>query len=194
MLSTEESAAYWEAFRHGDAAALAALFEAYYDALYAYGTKLAADGELVKDCVQNLFQRLWQRRGHLRAVAVPKAYLFKALRRHLGDELATQRRHRYLFLAPADVFEVTYSPEELLIARQVDAAQQARLLAALNQLSKRQREAIYLKFFDGFSYDRIAEVMALNPQSVRNLVFDALKALRRVLLVLAALLGVLGGG
>lgn len=177
----EHSAQLWEAFRLGDARALAALFETYYDALYHYGLKLTGDEEMVKDCIQNLFQKLWRRREGLRAVQVVKAYLFKALRHHLGDETKLLRRHRHLLPAYTDSFEVTYSHEEFLIAQQSDAEQSARLLAALNRLSKRQREALYLKFFDGFSYERIAEVMSLNTQSVRNLVFNALKTLRQVL-------------
>ncbi|TGE15706.1 RNA polymerase sigma factor [Hymenobacter elongatus] len=38
-----------------------------------------------------------------------------------------------------------------------------------------------LKFFDGFSYERIAEVMSLNVQSVRNLIFNALQAVRKAM-------------
>jgi RNA polymerase sigma factor (sigma-70 family) len=185
------SAQLWEAFRLGDAASLAALFELYYDALFNYGLKLTGDEELVKDCVQNLFQKLWRRREGVRPVQVVKAYLFKALRRHLGDETKLLKQHRYLLPTYSDSFEVTYSHEEFLIAEQTDEEQQARLLAALNQLSKRQREALYLKFFDGFSYERIAEVMSLNTQSVRNLVFNALKAVRKVMLVSLLLLSML---
>ncbi|MGI4886372.1 MAG: RNA polymerase sigma factor [Janthinobacterium lividum] len=191
--TTEEAAAQlWDAFRGGEARALAALFEAHYDALYAYGLKLTSDEELVKDCIQNLFQQLWRRRTGLRAVQVVKAYLFKAFRHHLADE-AQRLRQQHALPAGLDWFEVTYSHEEFLIAEQRDAEQRARLLGALNQLSKRQREALYLKFFDGFSYERIAEVMALNTQSVRNLVFNALKAIRQVMLVALALLCLLGG-
>ncbi|WP_161599547.1 RNA polymerase sigma factor [Hymenobacter nivis] len=191
---TEEAAAQlWDAFRGGEARALAALFEAYYDPLYAYGRKLSGDEELVKDCIQNLFQQLWRRRAGLRAVLVVKAYLFKAFRHHLADETERLRRQHAL-PTDADMFEVTYSHEEFLIAEQHDAEQRARLLGALNQLSKRQREALYLKFFDGFSYERIAEVMVLNTQSVRNLVFNALKALRQVLLTALALLCLLDAG
>ena len=192
-MTEENSAQLWEAFRLGDAQALATLFEVHYDALYNYGLKLTGDGELVKDCIQNLFQKLWRRREGLRAVLVVKAYLFKALRRHLGDETKLLRQHRYLLPAHCDSFEVTYSHEEFLITQQRDAEQSARLLTALNQLSNRQREAIYLKFFDGFSYERIAEVMSLNVQSVRNLVFNALKAVRKVLVVSLALLCLLCG-
>ena len=188
-MTDEHSAQLWSAFRGGDAQALATLFDAYYGALYQYGLKLTGDAELVKDCIQNLFQKLWRRREGLRAVLVVKAYLFKALRRHLGDETKLLRQHRYLLPAYTDSFEVTYSHEEFLIAQQGDAEQSARLLTALNQLSKRQREALYLKFFDGFSYERIAEVMTLNTQSVRNLIFNALQTLRKVMaLVLLYLL------
>jgi RNA polymerase sigma factor (sigma-70 family) len=187
-ITDERSAQLWEAFRAGEARALSALFETYYDALYHYGLKLTGDEELVKDCIQNLFQKLWRRREGLRAVQVVKAYLFKALRRHLGDETKLLRRHRHLLPAYTDSFEVTYSHEEFLIAQQGDAEQSVKLLAALNQLSKRQREALYLKFFDGFSYERIAEVMSLNTQSVRNLVFNALRTLRKVLVTALVLL------
>jgi RNA polymerase sigma factor (sigma-70 family) len=182
-MTNENSARLWEAFRGGEAAALAALFEAYYPALFNYGLKLTGDEELVKDCIQNLFQKLWRRRSSTGAVVIVKAYLFKSLRHHLGDGIKQQQRHQHTTLDDAEAFEVTYSHEEFLIAQQVDGEQQARLLGALNQLSKRQREALYLKFFDEFSYERIAEVMSLNTQSVRNLIFNALKTLRTVMLV-----------
>ena len=187
-MTDERSAQLWEAFRDGDARALSTLFEMHYDALYHYGLKLTGDEELVKDCIQNLFQKLWRRREGLRAVQVVKAYLFKALRRHLGDETKLLKKHRHLLPSYTDSFEVTYSHEEFLIAQQGDAEQSTRLLASLNQLSKRQREALYLKFFDGFSYERIAEVMSLNVQSVRNLIFNALQTLRKVLAMALSLL------
>ncbi|NML66245.1 sigma-70 family RNA polymerase sigma factor [Hymenobacter sp. RP-2-7] len=191
-MTDEHSAQLWDAFRRGDAEALATLFDANYDALYSYGRKLTSDEELVKDCIQNLFQQLWRRRASIGAAPVVKTYLFKALRRHLGDETKRWSRHRHLLPAYSDSFEVTYSHEEFLISQQADAEQQHRLLAALNQLSKRQREALYLRFFDGFPYERIAEVMSLNTQSVRNLIFRALQVLRQVMLASLALLCLLG--
>ncbi|MGI4835532.1 MAG: RNA polymerase sigma factor [Janthinobacterium lividum] len=187
-MTDEKSAQLWEAFRAGDAEALAVLFEAYYDALFSYGRKLTSDEELVRDCIQNLFQKLWWRRASIGAAPVVKTYLFKALRRHLGDEAKRLSRYRHLLPAYSDSFEVTYSHEEFLLNQQADAEQSQRLLAALNHLSKRQREALYLRFFDGFSYERVAEVMSLNTQSVRNLIFKALQVLRQVLVVSLALL------
>lgn len=192
-MTEERNAQLWEDFRGGEARALAALFEAHYDALFGYGLKLTSDEELVKDSIQNLFQKLWRRRASLRPAPVVKAYLFKALRRHLADETKLLSRHLHRLPTYTDSFEVTYSHEEFLIAQQDDSEQSARLLAALNRLSKRQREALYLRFFDEFSYERIAEVMSLNTQSVRNLIFNALQVLRKVMLASLLLLGYLFG-
>jgi RNA polymerase sigma factor (sigma-70 family) len=186
-LTEEHSAQLWEAFRLGEAQGLATLFEAYYDALYNYGLKLTGDEALVKDCIQNLFQKLWRRRAAVGAVHLVKAYLFKSLRHHLVDETKRLRRRRRLlpayFNSDADEFEVTYSHEEFLIAQQSDTERSSRLQRALNQLSGRQRESLYLKFFGGFSYERIAEVMSLHVQSVRNLIFKALNAVRKIMAV-----------
>ncbi|WP_167852101.1 RNA polymerase sigma factor [Hymenobacter elongatus] len=85
-MTAENSAQLWEAFRAGNTQTLATLFETYYDALFHCGLRLTGDEELVRDCIQNRFQKLWRRREGLRAVQIVKAYLFKALRRHLGDE------------------------------------------------------------------------------------------------------------
>jgi len=182
MLPTDDSK-LWDDFRAGDERAFTKLFLTHYDALCSYGRKLTADEELVKDCIQTLFQKLWRRRQALGPVSIVKPYLYKALRRAIGDETKLLRRHSLLLPTYKDEFDVTYSHEDFLVAQQLSQEQSAKLLAVLNRLSKRQREAIYLKFFDGFSYDKISEIMALNLQSVRNLVHQALKVLQQALLL-----------
>lgn len=171
----------WKEFLAGSKQAFERIFLAYYDELFRYGVRLTGEEEVVKDCIQNLFQRLWQRRKALGPVEEIRPYLFTALRHHITDEARAQKRRTILQSGYLGEAPVQHSPEELLIARQLTAEQQAQLLAALQQLSNRHREALFLKFFDGFAYDRIAEIMALNPQSVRNLVHQAIKRLRQVL-------------
>lgn len=175
-------ATLWNNFLAGDKQAFERIFLAHYDQLYGYGVRLTRDEELVKDCIQRLFQRLWQRRPALGPVEGIKPYLFKALRHHVADELRAQQRRNALQRELPLEFEVQYSPEDFLIAQQLTAEQHAQLLAALGQLSSRHREAIHLRFFDGFAYDRISEIMALTPQSARNLLHQALKRLRQALL------------
>lgn len=180
---TALDASLWNDFRAGNKQVFERIFLAHYDDLYRYGMRLIGDEEVVKDCIQNLFQRLWQRRKALEAIAEIKPYLFAALRHHVTDELRAQKRRMALQSDYPGEVEVTvqHSPEDFLIAQQLTGEHQALLLGALQQLSNRHREALYLKFFDGLAYDRIAEVMGLNQQSVRNLVHQAIKQLRQVL-------------
>jgi RNA polymerase sigma factor (sigma-70 family) len=174
------AASLWNDFLAGSKQAFERIFLAHYDDLFRYGMRLTGDEEVVKDCIQNLFQRLWQRRKSLGPVAEIRPYLFTALRYHITDEMRAQKRRSALQTGYPEL-AVENSPEDFLIAQQLTTEQQAQLLAALNQLSNRHREALYLKFFDGFAYDRIATIMDLNQQSVRNLVHQAIKRMRQVL-------------
>lgn len=184
-------ASLWNAFRSGDERALERIFLAYYDELYGYGMRLGGHEELIKDCIQDLFQRLWSRRAALGEVEVIRFYLFKALRHEVARGLQAQQRRSQVQNSYRSEFEVQHSVEDFLIAQQLTAEQHARLRRALDQLSSRQREAIYLKFFNDFSYARTAEIMDLNVQSVRNLIHQATRLLRQslppLLLLLAAL-------
>ncbi|GAA4495980.1 sigma-70 family RNA polymerase sigma factor [Hymenobacter ginsengisoli] len=180
---TSPDASLWNDFLAGNKQVFERIFLAHYDDLFRYGMRLTGDEEVVKDCIQNLFQRLWQRRKALEAIAEIKPYLFAAMRHHITDELRAQKRRSALQTGYPGEAELTvqHSPEDFLIAQQLTSEQQSLLLGALNQLSNRHREALYLKFFDGFAYDRIAEIMGLNQQSVRNLVHQAIKRMRLVL-------------
>ncbi|HEY0274097.1 MAG TPA: sigma factor, partial [Chitinophaga sp.] len=55
----------WERFQQGDREAFALLYRQHVDDLYHYGMHFCTDGERVKDCLQDLFQDLWQSREHL---------------------------------------------------------------------------------------------------------------------------------
>jgi RNA polymerase sigma factor (sigma-70 family) len=179
----------WEAFRQGDEEAFTAIFLAEYDGLYGYGMKLMGDEELVRDSIQEIFQKLWVRRAALEPVETIKPYLFKALRHQISDTVKsgnrrTARQQAYL----EGDFEVVYSHEDFLIAEQFSSEQNMRLLTVLNQLPPRQREVIYLKYFDGFSYEKISEIMNLTAQSVRNLIYRAIKTLKELLLTFLVLM------
>lgn len=172
----------WAAIRQGDERAFTALFREQYPALYNYGMRLVGEEELVRDSIQEVFQKLWERREALASVEAVKPYLFKALRYCISDTLkSSQRRNIRQRLYHEEEFEVGYSPEDFLLAEQFSHAQRAQLLALLNALPSRQREVLYLKYFDNFSYEKISEVMNLTAQSVRNLIYRAIKALKALL-------------
>jgi RNA polymerase sigma-70 factor (ECF subfamily) len=56
-----------------------------------------------------------------------------------------------------------------------------KLAKAIDKLTKRQKEIIFLKFYSGLSYEEISEVTSIKNQSIRNITSNALKKLRILL-------------
>ena len=117
------------------------------------------------------------------AVKSIRPYLLKSLRRHIGDQMLSQTRQRVCHERFTGGFEVTFSHEDFLIALQTSQDQSEALVRSLNGLPARQREAIFLRFYEELDYEKIAEVMSLNIQSVRNLIYQSLKTIKGQLTV-----------
>jgi RNA polymerase sigma factor (sigma-70 family) len=74
-----------------------------------------------------------------------------------------------------------FSAEELIIHREHRHLQAGALKQALNQLSGKRREIMYLKYYDGLRYEEIQQVMGISYQTARNYVYEGLETLRELL-------------
>lgn len=178
----------WLDFRNGDRQAFSRIFHAYYNCLYHYGIKFCTDKDLTKDCIQELFIYLWENREKLGDTTSIKFYLMKCYRRRIGKILNKNKLSISANALPENYeFEILFSHEEELIEEQIFSDREAHLLHAFNDLSKRQKEVLYLKFYCNLDYQEIAEVMSINYQSVRNQVHQAIAALRKKILLISLL-------
>ncbi|GAB4040141.1 sigma-70 family RNA polymerase sigma factor (plasmid) [Spirosoma sp. SC4-14] len=172
--------AVWEAFKQGDSRAFTDLVNTHYPLLLKYGLRICVKRELVKDCLHNLFIDIWNRRERLEEIRSIKAYLLTSLRRQLYKEVQRSRLTRGSEDLPESYdFQVQFAIESDIIDSETNAENLLKLRSNLQQLSKRQREAIYLRFYQDLAYEDIAQVMAINQHSAVNLVYEALKLLRR---------------
>ncbi|MBW8325587.1 MAG: hypothetical protein K0M50_12550 [Prolixibacteraceae bacterium] len=73
----------WDQMKSGDEQALSKLFVYFYSDLYQYGIKIFNLPDLVKDSIQDVFSRIWEKRVTLGDARNPKAYLIASLRRQL---------------------------------------------------------------------------------------------------------------
>ncbi|GAB2790780.1 sigma-70 family RNA polymerase sigma factor [Rhabdobacter roseus] len=180
MSTTTEVTELWLAFKKGDKEAFNRLASLFYQTLYSYGTKLTPDRGLVEDCIQDLFFELWQRRTFLGATEHVKFYLLKALRRKIYHEKKTQDKWNAQAVEAQDeqAFVGEFSVEKNIIDLETSELHLKKLHHVLAKLSKRQREIIYLKFYQEMDYEQIANVMSINYQSVRNLLHTALRELK----------------
>ncbi len=77
-------------------------------------------------------------------------------------------------------FFYEFSIEKMIIEKQISDDKARKLKKTLSLLSKRQKEIIYLKFYQHLDHGQIAELMNLNSQSVYNLLHEAIQRLRNL--------------
>lgn len=174
-----EATANWQLFLGGDKNALSQIFLGRYDDLYHYGLKLCGKEDVVKDAIQDLFLKLWKNRDNLKPIQSVKPYLFKSLRHHIQDSIELQKSYVQIDNSSDDsIFEITYSHEDFLINNQVNEDIKKKVIKALNELTSRQREAIYLRYFEDLEFETIAIIMETNVQSVRNTIYRGMEVMR----------------
>ncbi len=183
----------WADLRKGSGTAFTSLYNRYFPELCRYGTRISGDKELIEDSIQDLFVEIWKTRRSLPVVHSVKYYLFVWLKRKIVKKLIEQRKVPVVSNVLEEyTFEIVFSPESTLIAEQFSEEQQRSLLHALNQLTRRQKEAITLRFYDGFSYEEIATLLSMNTKSVRNIIYRAMLILRKNMVTLGMLLSLFG--
>jgi RNA polymerase sigma factor (sigma-70 family) len=170
----------WLSLRSGSREALNSIFEKNCRHLYSYGRNITPDKALIADCVQDLFVELWIKREALTArVNSIKFYLLKSLRRRIIRALSDNKRISERILSRSHAEEVEFNIEVNIIRNQLSVEQSLQLQASLETLNSRQREAIYLKFYEGMTNEQIASVMSINLKAVYNLVARSISALQK---------------
>lgn len=170
--------AIWDRFRQEDDEAFSTLFETCAEPLYRYGRKFVSDEDFVRDCVQDLFIKLYKNRTSLSSTTNPKFYLLLSMKNTVIDALYKTRRMTYV--SPDDlpfIAEGYYQPEDDAPEAIVTATGR-KLKSALQTLNARQKEAIYLRFQLGLSYDEVSKMLGINYQSARNLIHRSITKIR----------------
>lgn len=171
---------HWEKLRNGNKEALVKIFEDYYDELYNYGLRISRREELTRDSIQDLFIKIWEDRTKFFKIKNPKPYFFRILRNTIIDNL--KKRREFSEISEAEIIDPMLSQQDFIINNELSLEIKKKLVTALDNLTTRQKEIIFLKFYSGLSNDEIAFITSLNNQSVRNLLSQALKNLKENML------------
>lgn len=168
----------WDQLRAGEKEALEAIYRNHADLLFRYGCKFAQDESLVKDCIQDLFIELWKNHKGLGNTSSVKRYLLASIRRKIIKTLNKNKRWLFSNQMEKVSFHLEPAADEKIIAEEINEENVKMLKLALEDLSKRQKEVIYLKYYADLDYEDIQEIMDINYQSLRNLVSRALKKMK----------------
>ena len=180
MLKNASDIELWNALRKGNREALAILFERYYFLLTQSGTLLSNDFELARDIIHEVFYSLWEKRARLNPVTEVRAYL-TTIYRHEIQRAAGKRQKENIqaqsFSAQHTIHEASY--EEIIVSLQKNEEIKSKIRIALQELTPRQKEFLQLKFFEGLSYEQIAEKTGQSIKTIYNTTYEALKMLRK---------------
>ncbi len=153
------------------------VLDRYYRELLNYFSRQVKDREGAADIVQEAYARVLAVQQAGEVVREPRALLYRTARNVLID----QQRHSALraFEAPQTLDDLpapaTQQPEEAYAALQ----RVQRLIAAIEALPPRCKEAFILHKFDGLSHVEVAQRMGISRNMVERHVMLAVLACRK---------------
>ena len=135
------------------------LYETYENDLFSYGIAFGISKELLEDAIHDVFLHLYEREHKLWESQNMKFYLLNS--------------DNYSFLIEVNGFELIDEEKER-------AAMQKQLKKMLDSLTDRQREAVYLRYTQGLSYEEIGKLMGIQPKAAQKLVYRAIEQMRKI--------------
>lgn len=167
----------WDMFKNGDDRCLNMLLSRYFRPMLHYGSKFTKDRFLVEDVIQDLFLEFLEKRHRLGDPASVKNYLLKCLRNNLIRALKAQGGQQDLD-GDYDLAVESDNMEKFLIELDESAELSSKINNYFSLLTSRQRECLFLRFYQDMSNEEIAQVMGINKQSVSNLLAKSISVLK----------------
>lgn len=175
----------WKHFLGGDKKSFALIYQEIINGLFLYGKKFSSDRELVQDCIQEVFIEIYSmRKGKQKKIIKLKPYLFVAVRNRILKRISRESKIRVLDqeeqLPNLDLCAESGVEEKFIIQEQTEENQE-KLKRAVDTLTSKQKEIIYLRFNEELDYNEISEIMKISVESARKSMYRALMALREKL-------------
>ena len=169
-----------EACKMGDKAAYASVYRIYYPRLYVYGCRFTNNYNLVEDCIQEMFTNFWINRQKITVINSFSSYLFISFRNNLVRDIQRQHKPIPKILYENEYgFELDLSIDQVMIDAERIFEQNVILNDALEKLTGRQKEVIFLKFYESLSYAEIASILGISVKSTYKLFARAIDELRQ---------------
>lgn len=167
----------WVQFWDGNEMAFSQLYCLCFDDLLAYGRRVGGDNEMVEDLIQDLFLKLYQKKIILEDNTKLRSFLFRALKNLIYNQLL--RNAKLQSLPDYDfAFDLDYTIDEQL-SWMHDLGLSDEVHHILKGPTEHQKEIIYLRFIHDMSFEEISEIMKINTQSARNLLFRSMEKIRK---------------
>ncbi len=154
---------------------LTSLVRDYSPLLYRVALSLVRNPAEAEDVVQDVFVRVLQHRRELDAIVDLRPWLVRIAWRLALDRVRRVRTQQMDDLFAAGLVSASLPADRAM----ADAASIAQVLAAMERLPNKEREALLLSAMDELSTAEIGTVLGKSESSVRSLLFRARAHLRQ---------------
>ncbi len=160
----------------GDERAYEDLFFQYYSRLCGFAVKIVGSDELAKDCVQEVFLKIWRNRANWEVNYSLSVYLYRAVRNQALNKIEKRRTKRdYTQQYYEEGFHKKEEQSQL-------SSEKSKLIEKIwkvvTEMPDRRRMVFELHKRHGLSYKEIAEVMGITRKTVENHMGRALQDIR----------------
>jgi len=131
------------------------------DCLYRLAKSIMLDEELAKDCVQDLYLKLWEQRNNLENIENMLYFAMKILRNICLDKLRKQKKFDVFF----DDFwnkQYEFSLQEFIENKDITLI----IKQLIDLLPEHQKTIIRMRDVEGFEIKEIAYIMSSNENAV----------------------------
>ena len=139
------------------------LYDEHAGALYALLLNFTRDEADTRDLLQDLFVKLAREPGRLTGVREERAFLLRLAHNAAVDQMrrrSSRDRTREGFAAEISPFAPADDPDEATFRRE--------LAAALGELPAEQRVVVHLKLWEGLTFEEIAALLELPPNTAAS--------------------------
>lgn len=146
--------------------------------MYAEAMRLLRSPAEAEDAVQDVYVRLWERRGEFGRIESPGAYAMTMLRRHCLNLITSATRTRE-FAGAAPLSESATVARSDLHDEIESRDRVDKVFGVIDTLPDNQRQVITLHDIEGRPNEEIGKLTGLSADNIRQLLSRARKAVRK---------------
>lgn len=170
---------HWGKFlEKGDEPSFSHIYNMLVEDLFSYGISLGFEEETCKDAIQDTFYKLYISRCNLKHVENITAYLFKSYKHRLID-IVRNNIERESLDHRLESFTTEVTILDNLIDMETNEMVKKKVTTLLSCLTENQQEVVYLKYVIGLQHKEIAEMLHIQEESARKLLYRAMEKLRK---------------
>ena len=175
MMSNEEDIGLFNRMKEGDLQSFEILFRKYYSFLCSLAHTYVHDHDSAEEVVQDLFYRIWEKRGRINISSGVKPYLVRAVYFNSVNFRSNRRRDVVLDDRSLDTGPEGSDAEDAVKLEELNHL----IETSLEELPEKGRQIFSLSRFEGLKYREIAERLSVSVKTVEAYMGQALKIFRK---------------